>query len=154
MSASRRARLDRLRRIAQKRVLAAEVEVQKARAALAAAEEAAGSAEGRAAAALACWTDIVCAEELLVADARRVTLRKEAARARARVQAFADELARREQALVGERIGERRLEKVLERLAQVEAARVTKIERRVGDEHASRLAQLQAAATGAEESHR
>jgi len=51
---------------------------------------------------------------------------------------------------VAERQGEMRLEKVLERLATAEAAKAATRERRAGDEHASRLAQLGELAAQAE----
>ncbi len=143
MSASRRARLGRLRKVAQKRVLAAEVEVAAARGLLEQVTSLAHAAESEASAALAQWTEeIATADELAAADARRQTLRKLAARARDAASAQAREVTAREEILVAERQGDMRLEKVLERLSQLEAARVTTRERRAADEHAARLSQL------------
>jgi hypothetical protein len=142
VSASRRARLGRLRKVAQKRVLAAEVAVAAARGLLEQVTSLAHAAESEAIAALLRWTDeIASADELAHADARRQTLRKVASAAQDAVTAHARELAAREEVLVAERQGDMRLEKVLERLSQLEAARVATRERRAADEHAARLSQ-------------
>lgn len=141
MSASRRGRIDRLRRIAQKRVLAAEAEVVAARGRWEQARVAAEHADADAVLALSRWTDVSSADELAAADARRVTLRKAVERARLVVAERAREMAAREHALVLERQGEMRLEKVVERLAAAEATKAARLERRAGDEHAARLAQ-------------
>lgn len=153
MSASRRARLERLRRVAQKRVLAAELELASARSALDAARAVAQAAEEEVKAALGRWGDVASADELAAADARRLTLAKLAARARAVAAERARDVTVREEALVAERQGEMRLEKVLERLASIEAAKATTRERRAGDEHAARLVGRRDAEHDTEETH-
>lgn len=138
-SAKRQARIGRLRRIAEKRVLAAETEATRARAREAEADAAAGAAEAVAERALDAWGVVASAWELAEADARRTTLGQEAARARGRVASFTAAVARADAVLVGERVGEQQLAKVIERLAQADAARATVREQRAADEHAARV---------------
>lgn len=137
-TAKRRGRIERLRRVAEKRVLAAEVEATHAHARAAEAEAEARGAEQVAERALDAWSGVASAWELAQADARRTTLEREAARARERVFAVADAASQADAALVTERVGEQRLAKVIERLAAADAAREAARERRAGDEHAAR----------------
>jgi flagellar export protein FliJ len=132
-------RAQRLLGVEVKRVAAAEVELAASRgrreqvaAVLRAIEEALTGAYTR-------WLDVVSVDELAQASAHRCALEARVAVARTALAKADAELREREAGLVAARTAERRMEILIEGFERAVAAREGKAERRLADEHASRM---------------
>ncbi len=137
-----RLRLERARRLLAvevKRVAAAERALAMSRQRHAERRAAAVRAEEVVTAAYDQWLDVVSAEELAQASAHRSVLHARVAAARAALAHAEDDVRAHEVALVAARTAERRMEILIEGFERALAARESKTERRLADEHGSRM---------------
>jgi len=132
-------RVQRLLAVEVKRVATAEQELAAARRQASLRQAALQSAEDALTTAYTRWLDVVSADELAQASAHRCALQARITTARVAMAEADAEVGARQVAVVVARTAERRMEILIEGLERAQAARAGKAERRLADEHASRM---------------
>lgn len=132
-------RVQRLLAVEVKRVATAEQELAASRRRAVRSQSALQGAEESLAIAYTRWLDVASVDELAQASAHRCALEARVAAARVVVAEAEAEVAARQAAVVVARTAERRMEILIEGLERAQAARAGKAERRLADEHASRM---------------
>lgn len=136
----REARARRLLALEQRRARALEVALAEVRRAEEAARVGLTRALEAEAAALACAGEVTSSADLEDASSRQRSLSQRVRRAREVLAARREEVVAAERALLQQRVAERRMEKLIERIVAAELARTRRVELRAADEHAARTA--------------
>ena len=132
-------RVQRLLAVEVKRVATAEQELAAARRQASMRQDALRNAERARSAAYTRWLDVVSVDELAQASAHRSVLEARVAAAVAAAAEGDAEVRVRHVAVVAARTAERRMEILIEGIERAQTALAGKAERRLADEHASRM---------------